>query len=222
MKPKSIIKIVVDVAMLGLFIPLMIPRWTGLIFHEVMGLFIVVLFIAHVALNWKWVVGALKRTRDKIKGSKTPVKVLSGGAAILMAIGIVYYSIATALEGRVSPSAAVPPPTTSFVVPGSTTQPSEITTTTSIGATTTQTMTTATTEKGETSSPEPEPTEETITAADEPDPPEETPTLADFLGRIICTLCPRYCPLSHPQCRRANNLIREATVEFQVLYGAQH
>jgi len=210
MKPKSIIKIVVDVAMLGLFVPLMIPRWTGLIFHEVMGLFIVVLFIVHIALNWKWVVGALKRTRDKIKSSKTPVKVLSGGAAILMAIGIVYYSIATALEGRVSNPAYAP--TTSFTV-------------------TTTTMP----EKDETNAPEPELDEQAITASGEPpeqpeettivsaepDPPEETPTLADFLGRIICTLCPRYCPLTHPQCRRANNLIREATAEFHVLYGEQ-
>jgi len=46
-----------------------------------------------------------------------------------------------------------------------------------------------------------------------------TPTLAEFLSGLCCTACHRNCPLTAPQCGRANEQINSAEEEYQQLYG---
>lgn len=61
MKSKTIIKIILDVVMAGLFIALMFAYQTGLVFHEIIGLSIVSLFALHLILNGKWIVSSTKK-----------------------------------------------------------------------------------------------------------------------------------------------------------------
>jgi len=67
MKAKGIIRIILDITMLALFVVLLFAYQTGLVFHEVMGLSILLFFILHIVLNWKWV---SKVTKDLFKKTK--------------------------------------------------------------------------------------------------------------------------------------------------------
>ena len=67
MKAKSIIKIIIDVTMVGLFVALLFAYRTGLSFHETMGISIVFFVALHVVLNWKWVTKVSKNLYEKTK-----------------------------------------------------------------------------------------------------------------------------------------------------------
>jgi len=54
MNPKPIVRYVIDACMVLLLPVLMSYNLTGNNFHELLGITIFVLFIAHLCLNWKW------------------------------------------------------------------------------------------------------------------------------------------------------------------------
>lgn len=49
---------------------------------------------------------------------------------------------------------------------------------------------------------------------------DATPTLTEFLSGLICTACHRNCPLTAPQCGRADSQIQSAEEEYTQLYGS--
>ena len=52
---RSYVKLLIDIVMTVAVILLMTPRATGLRVHELGGLAIGVVFVAHALLNWKWI-----------------------------------------------------------------------------------------------------------------------------------------------------------------------
>lgn len=311
MKAKSIIKIVLDIVMAGLFVALLAAHRTGLVFHEIMGLFIALLFAAHLALNWKWIVGITKQILAKkakrkpilmyvlntgllvgaaiviatgvmisvelfswgaynpvlvalhrygsyfmagllavhmalhmkyfitmckkiARSIRTPVtlKVLSGTAAALMIVALVYSSIASALEGRLHITSPYEP-SSLYEETRLVTGVSEITSSENITASTATTenattLATITTTAGRSNRrredlEEEETTTSTTTTSSTTtsEPAEEAISLSEFLSKMFCNLCSRRCPLSHPQCRKSADLIQKATVEYNMLYSAQ-
>ncbi|PHV70001.1 hypothetical protein CS063_12710 [Sporanaerobium hydrogeniformans] len=65
MKKKIIIKIGLDFIMAILFILMFNKRVLGMSFHEIGGLVVCVMFIAHQLLNWKWIVTVTKKITSK-------------------------------------------------------------------------------------------------------------------------------------------------------------
>lgn len=55
MQNKTVIKLILDIAMALLFVVLIYPRTTGMSFHEIAGLVIGLLLLGHLALNWSWI-----------------------------------------------------------------------------------------------------------------------------------------------------------------------
>ena len=65
---KNYFKLFVDLFMGVLFVLLMNLGFTGLVFHEIVGTFIFLVFITHIILNMNWIKAVGKRlTSDKIK-----------------------------------------------------------------------------------------------------------------------------------------------------------
>lgn len=65
---KNYFKLFVDLFMGILFVLLMNLSFTGLVFHEIVGTFIFVVFITHIILNMNWIKAVGKRlASDKIK-----------------------------------------------------------------------------------------------------------------------------------------------------------
>lgn len=60
MKPKQIVRVVVDVAMTALFLVLMAYHVTGNSLHEWLGMGLFLLFVVHHVLNLKWFSGLFK------------------------------------------------------------------------------------------------------------------------------------------------------------------
>lgn len=65
MNSKAITKIALDFIMSVLFVILIFAYDTGLAFHEIAGLSILVLFTAHMILNWTWVKSITKNFLSK-------------------------------------------------------------------------------------------------------------------------------------------------------------
>jgi hypothetical protein len=63
MNPKTKIKVAIDIVMTSLFLILMNLAWTGLRFHEILGLSIVAFFAAHVLVNRQWIATVARRFR---------------------------------------------------------------------------------------------------------------------------------------------------------------
>lgn len=78
MKPKAILKIVVDLAMTVLLFCLMAYLLVGETAHEWLGTAMFCLFIFHHILNWNW-------HRNLAKGRYSPLRVL---AALLAVFGV--------------------------------------------------------------------------------------------------------------------------------------
>lgn len=86
MKTKTIIKIVVDILMIGLFVPLLFAYGTGLVFHEILGITILALFLLHLVLNSKWIVMVSKKILNGKINKKTLLMYILN---ILLLLGIV-------------------------------------------------------------------------------------------------------------------------------------
>ena len=70
MNDKTLTKIILDIVMTILFASLIFADETGLVFHEIAGLSISVLFAGHVLLNWSWVKSVTKNLfSEKLKTS---------------------------------------------------------------------------------------------------------------------------------------------------------
>lgn len=83
---KNYFKLFVDLFMGVLFVLLMNLSFTGLVFHEIVGTFIFVVFIIHIILNMNWIKAIGKRlTSDKIK-TREKVKFLLSVAIFLSVI----------------------------------------------------------------------------------------------------------------------------------------
>lgn len=70
MNSKTPIKIILDIIMTLVFLLLLDTHGTGLVFHEIAGLFIFALITTHILLNWSWVRNATKyliKTKSKPK-----------------------------------------------------------------------------------------------------------------------------------------------------------
>jgi hypothetical protein len=50
-----------DMALALIFVVEMEEHFTGLHFHELLGLFITAVFVAHITLHWRWVAGVTKQ-----------------------------------------------------------------------------------------------------------------------------------------------------------------
>lgn len=66
-----VIKIILDIVMVGLFIALLFSLKTGFVFHEIIGLFTFLLFMLHIVLNGKQVIGVIKGLFSKELKEKT-------------------------------------------------------------------------------------------------------------------------------------------------------
>lgn len=83
---KNYFKLFVDLVMGVLFVLLMNLSFTGLVFHEIVGTFIFVVFVTHIILNINWIKAVGKRiTSDKIK-TREKVKFLLSVAIFLSVI----------------------------------------------------------------------------------------------------------------------------------------
>lgn len=83
---KNYFKLFVDLFMGVVFVLLMNLSFTGLVFHELAGTFIFVVFITHIILNINWIKAVGKRiTSDKIK-AREKVKFLLSVAIFLSVI----------------------------------------------------------------------------------------------------------------------------------------
>jgi hypothetical protein len=71
---KNIVKIILDIVMALLLILMYSKNVISMTFHELGGLIACGIFIIHMALNWKWVVGVTKRFFDLT----LPVKTIIG------------------------------------------------------------------------------------------------------------------------------------------------
>ena len=66
MKIKSFVKMIIDIAMTFLMIACMFGLMAGDILHEVFGSAILVLFLTHNTLNWKWYANIFKGDRKSV------------------------------------------------------------------------------------------------------------------------------------------------------------
>lgn len=83
---KNYFKLFVDLFMGVVFVLLMNLSFTGLVFHELAGTFIFVVFVTHIILNMNWIKAVGKRlTSDKIK-AREKVKFLLSVAIFLSVI----------------------------------------------------------------------------------------------------------------------------------------
>lgn len=48
-----------------------------------------------------------------------------------------------------------------------------------------------------------------------------TPSLEDFLSKLHCTMCPRNCPLSDPQCAKGEQQAAQASSDYYSQYGLE-
>ncbi|MCH5344019.1 MAG: DUF4405 domain-containing protein [Acetatifactor sp.] len=76
MKPKQIVKIVIDILMTAVLLLLMAYSLVGEVIHEWLGIGMFVLFILHHVLNSKW-------TRSLFKGKYTPFRILQTVLVVL-------------------------------------------------------------------------------------------------------------------------------------------
>lgn len=88
MNPKTKIKVAIDVAMTALFLVLMNLAWTGLVWHEMLGLAILVFFIVHLLVNRQWISSVTRRILT-IESRKTRLMFILNallGLAMLMTV----------------------------------------------------------------------------------------------------------------------------------------
>lgn len=76
MQNKGIIKIIVDVLMGALFLLAMAPRLTGVFPHEIIGVGLGVLFLAHTGLNIGWYKNLVHGPYSVYRGSWTVINLL--------------------------------------------------------------------------------------------------------------------------------------------------
>ena len=62
---KTCIKLLLDMVMLIVFVLLLHKMNFGLAFHEIAGLSIMVAFLIHLAINWRWIYGVTKNIFNK-------------------------------------------------------------------------------------------------------------------------------------------------------------
>lgn len=254
MKKKSIVKVILDIIMIVLFIALMSVHDTGIVFHEIMGIFIFFLFALHLVLNGKWVIHVSKSLfYNKIKSKTFWMLILNLG----LLMGIIIITVTGIMISKVlfpyddhEQSITMIHKWSSYVtavmmaahlvlhikyliamfmkifdnrksstvkkVFGSGLAISIIVIiiyfnissliNNSIDSKQIDTQIDKTNI---------DKTKEAITST----PPSDAISLSDFLGKMFCTICPRHCPLSNPQCGKSRNLIIEAEEEYQSLYG---
>ena len=53
-----------------------------------------------------------------------------------------------------------------------------------------------------------------------PESSEPAITITDYLSSLFCTGCSKHCPLTNPQCSRGDIQVKQATQEYQSIYGA--
>lgn len=88
MNPKTKIKMAVDIAMTAILLLLMNLAWTGLVWHEVLGLSIVIFFTVHLVINRQWISSVARNFRT-IKSRKTQLMFMLNlllGLAMLTAV----------------------------------------------------------------------------------------------------------------------------------------
>ena len=93
MKPKQIVKIVVDVAMtLGMLFQMGYHLW-GDTTHEWVGAGLFLLFLLHHILNWRWWTGLFKGKYTAVRILQTTINLLTLAAMLgLMASGVILSS----------------------------------------------------------------------------------------------------------------------------------
>ena len=97
MKRKTVIKILIDLAMLVIYLQLMFCYDLNTLYHEVMGIAIGTLFIAHVALNTKSIIGLLRKLPQ---GKLSPVKTVLVIADCLLPLGMIVIIVSGILIAR--------------------------------------------------------------------------------------------------------------------------
>lgn len=86
MKPKQIFKISIDIIMTALFLVLMAYHITGNWLHEWLGILLILLFIIHHILNWKWYSSLFKGRYTIFRSLMTAVNILLFFAMAGMAV----------------------------------------------------------------------------------------------------------------------------------------
>jgi len=79
-------KMILDVIMSTIIVLLMKTVFTGMLLHELLGLFVFALFILHKFLNWKWIKGVT----PKLFSDKTPTK-----TKVMYAIDVLLFILVT-------------------------------------------------------------------------------------------------------------------------------
>lgn len=267
MKTKSIVKIVLDIVMTALFIPLLFAYNTGLVFHEIMGISIIFLFVLHLILNRKWIVNTSKNLfTGKIKSKTLLMYFLNIGlflgisfilitgimisniifpvnsysqilvtihkwssyiTAVMIAVHLVLHAeylaasfkkilsnIKTSNTKRIFQSALAIIMIAGIVyynIISATNKNINSTTNTNSSSQNSKTITSIPSTKRKEDE-----NETTISSSEDQ---TDVISLSDFLSKMFCTMCPRNCPLSSPQCGKSKLLIEDATAEYQSLYG---
>lgn len=92
MRPKTMIKVLVDVIMTALFLALMAFHITGNKVHEWLGASLFILFILHHILNWNWYKSLFKGNYAAVRILHTAVNMLLMAAMIGMLVSGVMLS----------------------------------------------------------------------------------------------------------------------------------
>ena len=93
MKPKMVLKLVVDMIMTILLFLLMAYLLVGETVHEWMGLAMFILFIFHHALNWKWY-------RNLFRGKYTPLRIWQTVLNILLLAAMIALMVSGIILSR--------------------------------------------------------------------------------------------------------------------------
>lgn len=146
----------------------------------------------HLALHLKYLARGFKKILSHLRTSNIK-KALSGTFAIIMIAGIVYYNVISTFDSYIPPVNSSPASTPA----NNPTQSSDIIT--------------------PTPAPSAKKKEEATVGSSET--ASDVPGLTEFLSKMFCTICPKHCPLSNPQCGKSRSLIEEAKTEYRTLYG---
>ena len=93
MKPKAILKMIVDLAMTVLLFCLMAYLLVREAAHEWLGVAMFCLFILHHALNWNW-------HKNLIKGRYTPLRILQTGINVLILLSMIGLMVSGIIMSR--------------------------------------------------------------------------------------------------------------------------
>jgi hypothetical protein len=234
-------KIILDIVMIGLFVPLMFVNKTGLVFHEIAGLSIMLLFMLHLILNRSWIVNTTKKLiSNKLKSKTLFMYYLN----VALLIGVIVIAVTGLLISTVIIGVAEYNPTlvtlhkwSAYITAGLLCVHLMLhikylyvmfkrykKTVGSVTVVIIAVVAVFFTNVIDFAQPFAENVARVEVVSVSPETAQQTQpeiSLSEFLEEKICNRCSRKCPLSKPRCGKASSLIEQAKEEYYEIYGGE-